>query len=265
MSAVRHNLCVIFAAASFVITQRAAAWGNEGHRVVAAIAAAHLSPDASRAVGELLATEPEPTLPGVASWADDIRPQRRETAPWHFANLRGECRYVPERDCPDGQCVVAQIAHFEAVLADPSESAAARREALKFVVHLVGDLHQPLHVNSQQDKGANTFQVQFEGRGTNLHHIWDTEIVNAIDPVWHTVAAQLAGDSGTPVRFTRPEQFDPAHWAEDTCEKVQTQGIYPAGHIIDAGYVDGNKALAQHQLQIAGERLAAVLNMALDP
>jgi S1/P1 Nuclease len=104
----------------------ALAWGSEGHRIVAEIAEQHLEPAVARQVRELLAIENATTLAQVSTWADEIRPQRRETAPWHFVDIPirppagTPAAYDAVRDCPRGDCVVAAIGHFAAVLRDNS-------------------------------------------------------------------------------------------------------------------------------------------------
>jgi hypothetical protein len=234
------------------------AWGVEGHRVVADVASAHLTPVAARGVADLLTGESEPTLAGIASWADDVRGANPATAPWHFVNFHGDCHFVAERDCAEGQCIVVAIANWAAVLGNASQPAARRLEALKWVTHLAGDIHQPFHVSNGDDKGGNKFQVQFAGRGTNLHHLWDTELVRGI-------GTNPVADRGTPVRFSSPAEFAPTKWAEDGCAKVAANHLYPDSHVVADSYVAANRPLVAHQLQIAGERLAAIINAELDP
>ena len=130
-------------------TGNALAWGDEGHRIAAEIAEQYLEPATARQVRELLAIQNATTLAQVSTWADQIRPQRRYTAPWHFVDIPihpppgTPAAYDAARDCPRGDCVVAAIDRFAAVLRDKAAPARDRLEALKFVVHFVGDIHQP--------------------------------------------------------------------------------------------------------------------------
>jgi hypothetical protein len=161
----------------------ARAWGQEGHRVVAEIAEQFLEPDTAKQVRELLAIENSTTLADVSSWADYIRLQRRETGSWHYVNIpihpgpNATAGYDKERDCPQDNCIVAQILKFEAVLKDRGAPPVQRLEALKFLVHFIGDVHQPLHCSDNNDRGGNTLRYKYEGRLTNLHAIWDTNIL----------------------------------------------------------------------------------------
>src|SRR5258708_8054876 len=129
----------------------ALAWGSEGHRIVAEIAEQYLEPATAHQVRELLAIENASTLAQVSTWADEIRPQRRETAPWHFVDIpvhppaSTPAAYDAARDCPRGDCVVAAIGRFAAVLRDKSAAPRDRLEALKFLVHFFPAIHHPLH------------------------------------------------------------------------------------------------------------------------
>lgn len=165
----------VFCAAAFALAAPLAqAWGPVGHAIVADIAQQHLDPTAAAQVQALLRLEGLSRLDDIASWADNTRKEHPRTGGWHYVDipLRADA-YVPARDCVRDNCVIAQISHFSQVLADRSAVPAARLEALKWVVHFVGDVHQPLHAEDDDDKGGNTVQLQFFGRGSNLHAVWD--------------------------------------------------------------------------------------------
>jgi len=165
---------VLCAGAFALAAPLAQAWGPEGHAIVADIAQQHLDARTAAQVQALLGLEGLSRLDQISSWADANRKERPRTGGWHYVDipLRADA-YVPARDCVRDNCVVAQISHFSQVLADRSAAPAARLEALKWVVHFVGDVHQPLHAEDDDDKGGNTVQLQFFGRGTNLHAVWD--------------------------------------------------------------------------------------------
>ena len=162
---------------------QARAWGYEAHRIIAEIAEQFLEPEIARQVRELLALENVTTLADVSTWADEIRLQRRETAPWHYVNIpitppTGEsATYDAARDCAKDACVVAKIEQFERELKDRQLPERQRLEALKYLVHFVGDAHQPLHVANNHDRGGNDDPVIFMGLPTNLHALWDTAII----------------------------------------------------------------------------------------
>jgi S1/P1 Nuclease len=161
------------------------AWGYAGHRIIAEIAEQFLEPTTARRVRELLDIENVTTLADVSTWADQIRVQRPETAPWHYVNIPvhpasdGSSGYDATRDCPNDACVVAKIVQFERVLANSQAPGRQRLEAFKYLVHFIGDLHQPLHASNNNDRGANEVPVMFMGRQTNLYAVWDTGIIEA--------------------------------------------------------------------------------------
>ncbi|MHC1480099.1 S1/P1 nuclease [Frateuria aurantia] len=248
----------------------AMAWGPEGHSIVAALAQQQLNPAAEAEVIRLLAPEHTRELADIASWPDQIQDDPALTDLWHQTRQlhyidfgSGDCHYVPERDCKDGQCVVAGLQHYVEVLSNRSLPDAERLQALKFVVHFVGDEHQPLHDSYRDDKGGNTFQVQFDGRGSNLHRVWDSGMLWSQHLSWQAYAAKLAAEG--PVTLP-PETkgTDPyADWAEESCRISRDQGVYPSGHVIDQHYVDAELPIAEAQLRIAGKRLADVLDASL--
>ncbi|PPU97227.1 endonuclease [Xanthomonas populi] len=243
------------------------AWGAQGHRLVARLAETELSPQARAQVAQLLAGEANPSLAGVASWADDLREHDpdlgKRSGPWHYVNLgEHDCNYVPARDCPDGHCVIAALDQQTALLADRSQPLDVRRQALKFVVHFVGDIHQPMHAGYAHDNGGNAFQLQIDGKGSNLHSLWDSGMLNdrhlSDDAYWQRLLALPAATAVSPV-LPPPA----AAWAQASCKIAITPGVYPSKHVLPDSYIATYRPLAETQLRIAGDRLAAVLNAAL--
>lgn len=235
----------------------AQAWGPDGHRIVAQIAFDHLTPQAQAAVSAELkaAGEPDPTLPGVANWADQVRDP--ETGPLHYVNMpKDDCRYQAPRDCPDGKCVVGAIESSIAVLRSVDSPESRRIVALKNLVHFVGDIHQPLHAGRAEDKGGNTVQLVWAGKGSNLHRVWDSGLITTIDPDWQDYEKtlrhrEIRTDWVTP---------SPAAWAEASCRIVQDPDFYPSSTQPGPEYVSRWRPVVDDQLTTAGLRLAAILN-----
>jgi len=234
------------------------AWGRDGHYIIAGIAKAQLTPAARKEVNRLLALEPGETLESISTWADEHR--NPSTASWHYVNFpRSTCIYDAERDCPDGQCVIAAIAkQLEILKSDPSDE--KRLRALKYLVHLVGDVHQPLHAGYLDDRGGNTYQLRAFMRGTNLHALWDSGMIS-----------QLGEESGTTVnrllrKSSQGVQVDASmiHAAEESCRIVGMAGYYPVRKV-GLEYVERFTPLLEQRLELAGRRLAAMLNAALLP
>jgi hypothetical protein len=116
-------------------------------------------------VAEILG--PGTTLASISSWADQVRRTRSETGPWHYIDIPINQPHLDmKRDCPTGNCVIAKIEDFEKLLAAPASTAEQRKEALMFIVHFIGDMHQPLHCADNKDKGGNDVKLDFFGRPT---------------------------------------------------------------------------------------------------
>jgi len=243
-----------------------ARWGRTGHQAIAVLAAERLSPGARVRLQDLLGGD---AVGDAATWADSIRPTRPATGPLHYVNIPiWAPRYEPQRYCPDGRCVLGAIAHYRAVLADPGLPALERTEALKFLIHFVSDLHQPLHVADRGDRGGNDVRVSFRGRGSNLHSLWDTGLVEDIAPDGPALAGLLRS------RLAALPADSVAAWSEGTPEdwamglqRISREVVYrlpPEGEI-DAAYVAVTRPIVERQLVQAVVRLAAVLEAVLAP
>lgn len=262
----KPRIATIAAALAAVVSWAtpAYAWGPRGHRIVARLAETQLTPQARAEAQKLLVLRGARHLADVAVWADDLRETDpalfQRTRRLHFVNFHSrDCIYEPPRDCRDGDCAVAAIDEYSAILANRANSPAARAEALAFVVHFVGDIHQPLHAGYRDDAGGNLYQVRWHGRGTNLHRIWDSTMLDSM----HLSAAQYARKLEAE-RATLPIAGTPAGWAEESCRIVRDGGVYPASRTISQTYVDRELPIAERRLRQAGARLAALLNRDLD-
>ncbi|XP_020088057.1 endonuclease 2-like [Ananas comosus] len=162
------------------------AWGKDGHYMVCKVAEQYLTRKASRAVMDLLPEEAEGEFASVCSWADQVRFRYRWASPLHYINTpAGVCNFDYERDCHNSKgqqhmCVVGAINNFTMQLQtyyeDPS-SEYNLPESLKFLAHFMGDVHQPMHVGFDNDEGGNTIAVHWYRRKSNLHHVWDVNIL----------------------------------------------------------------------------------------
>lgn len=253
------------------VASPAAAWGMQGHALVADIAQSHLNPHSLAEVNALLALEGHADMAAIASWADQLRERDpdlgRLSARWHYVNIADRqlpaeenCQYQAHQHCHGRDCVVAAIEDQGKRLADTSLPAAERLQALKFVVHFVGDVHQPMHAGYGHDKGGNDFQVQFDGRGSNLHALWDSGMLNtrSLDNPGY-----LSRLLGLPTPDLTPGQ--PADWAQNSCRIAVSHGVYPTQRVINQAYVDHHLPLAENQLRLAGEHLGDLLNTLLAP
>lgn len=287
------------AAACAALPTTAYAWGPEGHAIVADIAEAHLDPKAQAEVARLLALDengPKRHLDQVSSWPDAIRSARPETGVYHYVDIPLEAAgYDESRDChlgrdrprvPETTCVVAKLPYYIHVLRDHSRSDAERLEALKWVVHLTGDIHQPLHDEDDHDKGGNGVTLAYNGINTNLHAVWDLGIIERhygwqLGPDYrfdHDAVRTKAMELDRQIAEGQDKAWAPsdlgahidraaADWANEG--HALAKDVYaklPAERSPgwDARYQDYAWPVVQQQLQKGGVRLAAILNQSLD-
>ena len=264
------------------------AWGKDGHQIVALVAQAKIQPATAAAVKVLLGSQ---TLADIAPLPDVWRAAEKpasnpKTVLWHFTDIpTTESTYVPDRDCPkiagnevDRNCVIAAIDHFQVVLADTHAPAAARVRALTFVVHFVGDVHQPLHTTSRftnhnSDRGGNGVKASFPGGSDpkeNLHHVWDDDLIASEHRTQQVYVQHLLNDIlPTLPPASLAEKSDVA-WANSAHQLAVADAYkYPGTSLtfapIDAAYVTKNTPVADDQLTLAGIHLAHVLDAALGP
>jgi hypothetical protein len=283
-------LAALLALAAAAGAPDAGAWGPQGHRTVGAIADRLLTPQAHAVVAQLLEGDLDKfgnpsgrtTLEAVSVWADEIKGTSAARPRWHYDNMP-VCGSVPKRRyCPDGQCNTAQLERLIGVLADRRAAPRARNEALKWVVHLVGDIHQPLHAADNADRGGNDVQVVLAGVRTrgreSLHRAWDSELVRLalntrnrqrppadIDAL-ALEARSLVADAG---------QGTPASWASESNNLARNVAYHFPGFacgrvpqrivVLDAAYLKEAQGIVRERLLLAGGRLANLLNRVLPP
>jgi hypothetical protein len=245
------------------LAQPAGAWGPEGHSLVARIADAQLTPTARARVLEILG--PGQTMASVASFPDQMRGARPQTGPWHYVDIPLDKRRLDmERDCAKGDCIVSAISRFRQLLRDPATAPDQRIEALIFLIHFVGDMHQPLHCTDNHDRGGNSVQVQFHGHATNLHSLWDSGLLSQLPPE-DTLLPELSRESEKHrKKWSKGTVTDWAEQAHCAGVKVvykklpQTAAGAPVN--IEAAYEATADPVIRRQIERAGARLAEVLN-----
>lgn len=258
------------------------AWGPKGHRIVAEIAEHHLSATARRGIKDLLGND---DLAAISSWADDIREQRPETAGWHFVNIpwNGE-GFSQARDCfhPDPShpasladhhnCAVDRIEIYETILGNRRAPRAERIEALKFLVHLVADLHQPLHAIGESRGGNEIHVTEFDrsncgNDSCNLHAVWDAGLIEHAlrlgAPPFGPLDYPALLENVIEVRDLRARpQGSPEQWANESFQLAHEIWL-PNGGAVDETYYRKNIGALDERLALAGLRLAALLNHVL--
>jgi S1/P1 Nuclease len=253
------SICVLLFTAVILIS-----WGVTGHRSIGKIAENHLTPLAKAGVRALLGNE---TLADVSTWPDEVRsqPEYRHTAPWHYLNLPLGLSYADFQTRVQGitqENVYSALLKQEQVLGSSTSSRQEKIEALKYIVHFVGDLHQPMHVSREEDKGGNTIQVNYEGQGTNLHALWDSKLIDHQGLTYEQMAEKY--DQGVSAAQVKAWQSDPLiKWIWESYEissKLYAEIDALNNRTIDDSYYQAHIGIIRERIEEAGVRLAGVLN-----
>jgi len=261
----RALLPIAAVSVAFLHPAPALAWGKNGHRVIAAIADSQLS-GLARANIRLLLDHGE-SLDEAANWPDEMRSDpapfwQKTSVPWHWVTLNG---IYYDHAPPEGDALEA-IEHFSKVLRDPSASRADKQLALRFIVHLVGDFHQPLHVGKCCDKGGNDVKVKWFGKPTNLHVVWDSLLLEEEKLSFTELAAKLERHI-TDADVIAWWDINPRDWISESGQIRDS--VYPAPGKkgrkgkepeLSYDYVHRFTPLMERRLQMGGVRLAAYLN-----
>jgi nuclease S1 len=258
----------------FAVAAPALAWGPEGHSIVAEIAQRHLTPAAASQVRDILGNNA--SLASISSWADDYRALHIETSRWHFVDIPVEADdYDEARDCApssEGDCVIHALARNLRDLTSAESTPSQRQQALKFIVHFVGDVNQPLHTVKEL-QGYNQMAVCYFSSpakndcvATNLHTVWDVGLIRSIfygwggyvdylENQWIPSQDSAALSAGTPV--------DWALEAHKAAREIAVAGVNMNDQL-GADYLAAVRPTLDRQLAVAGLRLAAMLNQALE-
>jgi hypothetical protein len=204
------------------------------------------------------------SLADVSTWADEIKSDSayRWASPLHYANVAPEAdSFDLARDCPANGCVVSAILKYTKVLQDGQASTADKTEALKFLVHFVGDVHQPLHVARAHDKGGNDLKVEFFNNRTNLHGVWDSELIRRTKKPWSAYATELRQAISSGQFMDWYGVTDPSAWATESYRLAISHAYeIPKDGQLGQEYFDRCIPVVDQRLSMAGVRLAALLN-----
>lgn len=261
-SSMRGGLAVLIAFAVGTAPAPVLAWGKTGHRTIGLLAETYLSPKAKAGVAGILGSE---SMAEASTWPDFMRASPEEfwqktAGPFHIVTVPKGKTYPEVGAPPQGDAVTA-LKRFSATVRDPKASLAEKQLALRFIIHIVGDLQQPLHAGNGLDRGGNDVHVRFEGRDSNLHALWDSGLIDGEQLSFTEWARWLRGRI-TPERQREWGSADPLVWiAEDAALRDQ---IYFDGPEVPRNYVFQFKAVVEERLAKGGVRLAAYLNQLFD-
>jgi hypothetical protein len=267
------------------VSQAAFAWGNRGHELIAHVAQRRLSTTVERRALDLLrssnrcpATPSRRNLAQVATLPDEFRNREggQITRSWHFVNIDvAHPDYSEARDCPLGDCVIRRIERATEMLRDEHDqfTDCERKDALIYLIHFVGDLHQPFHcgfgrfANSTADRGGNSVRVRIGNQSTNLHSAWDgtlIELQNRTDDQW---AGHLIDEVIPSLDPQLAAETSVAAWADESHDIARTEHPRPANEddvtTLDDDYLQKNSTVVEQRLALAAVRLANLITAAL--
>jgi hypothetical protein len=272
--------CLRFLALIALLPTPLFAWGSKGHSIVAEIAERGLTPNTAAQIRALNFAAP---LRDIASMPDDWRAEETkglrttDTGAMHYANTPNEIAHFDRaRDCKEDKCVVAAVEKYAAILKDKTQSRDARREALIYLVHFVGDLHQPMHAaggkvrnettgEMEMDRGGNLVKIRFFGVETNLHSAWDSMVIDygprtVDDYVEHLLTFEMRGRPIEELqRGTVTDWFNESHYAAVNDAYVIGDGR------LGGEYAQKNIGIVYERLLRGGLRLRKILEESLNP
>ncbi|KAL2324099.1 hypothetical protein Fmac_023157 [Flemingia macrophylla] len=277
-----HKFQLLAVVSLMFVFPNAQGWGEDGHAIICRIAQSRLSDSAAEAVKNLLPAYAQNDLGNVCSWADHVRFYLHWSAPLHFADTPDSlCNFQYNRDCMDengekGRCVVGAINNYTTQLLDYGKDTQYNlTQALLFLSHFMGDVHQPLHVGFTSDKGGNLINVEWYTRKQNLHHIWDVNIIETAEERFYnsdingfTNAIQ---ENITKTWSGQVKAWETCNSNQATCPEIYAsegikaacQSAYkdaPEGSVLEDDYFLSRLPVVSFRLAQGGVRLAATLN-----
>lgn len=242
----------------FATVQMAFGWGQKGHDVTAYIAECNLTPEAAQAIDRVLDGH-SPVY--YANWLDNAShtPEYAYTKTWHYANIDAGYTFETMPREPKGD-VVKAVTDLTGQLKEGGLSPEKEAEALKMLIHLVGDLHCPMHAGHKSDLGGNTIPVTAFGKATNLHSVWDTTLPEAAHnwsyTEWQNQIDRLSADEVMLIESGSPEEW--FRETADLCASIYAET--PEGTNVSYDYVAKFTPLVEQQFLRGGYRLAMLLN-----
>ncbi len=232
-------------------------WGQTGHRTTAEVASKHLTKKATKEINKLLKGK---SLALVSTYADEIKSERsfNEYRPWHYVNIPFDKKYTEIEPNPEGDIIQAINFCIE-ILKDKNTSEKDKAFHLKLLVHFMGDLHQPMHLGLEEDKGGNDFQVRWFNDGTNLHAVWDSKMIDQFQMSYTELSENLPALNKQEI--IKLQQGSVLEWAEEM--RSLTKEVYSSASVGDKlgyRYMYDHFNTVRKQLQTGGIRLAKVLN-----
>lgn len=241
---------------SFVLSFQALSWGPTGHRVVGLIAQKHLSRKAKKELYRVLGHE---SLAYNANWMDYIKSERKYDymKPWHYCTIPDGQTYA-EAGTPEEGDIIWALNHFTGQLKSDTLTLDEERFALRVLIHLVGDIHQPLHVGNGEDRGGNDVKIKYFWKDSNLHRVWDSGMIDG-EKLSFSEWARFA-DHNEEGEVEKLQNSTPLDWANES--KAMRPSVYDFGgrDNLTYEYVHAHRKDVEKRLKEAGIRLAGLIN-----
>jgi hypothetical protein len=253
-----NKTLIISALIALSSIQQVYAWGQTGHRITGAIAEQYLSAEAMAAIKLLL---PNESLAEASSYADEMRSNpdtfwQKEAGAYHYVTVP-EGKHYHEVGAPDKGDAYTALEKFSKIVKDKNAPLQERQRALRFIVHIIGDLHQPLHVGDGTDKGGNDVKLEFFWKQSNLHRVWDSGLIDQRQ-LSYTEWTKWLSEKISPEQAKAWTTTDPLIYIEESA-KIR-DGIYPEEDKLSWDYLYVSMPTVKQQLQKGGVRIAAYLN-----
>jgi len=245
-----------------IISVPAFSWYDTGHRVVALLAETGLTQKARKQVQDILPAGT--TLADAAVWPDHEGRSFNDLDPLHYVSIdEAAPGYDQSRDCPKRDCMVEALGWFIAALGDRTTPMMVKRIALRYVVHLMGDMHQPLHAGRARDRGGTLITVSYRGKTTNLHYFWDSDLVDLDGVSVEDIVERLSRRINDNAK-SKWQAGGPIDWTNESLRLARSHA-YALGDAVELSdrYVENARPIVRTRLLQAAVRLTWVLNRIL--
>lgn len=255
------SILIILTHFLYIHAGESAKWGQIGHYVTGEIAEFHMTETARERVNEILDNV---SIPLATVWMDDIRsdPSYNFTNTWHWATIPDGMTYEEVVQEADGDIIWA----LETLIAELKQGGLSKdeeRDKLRMVMHMIGDIHQPLHVGTGEDRGGNDVRLQWMGQNSNLHRVWDTDIIQSLELSYTELSREI--NRATPGQIQKWQQASVREWAYESMSYRERVYDLPDNMRLSYPYRFYNVDIVYQRLLQAGIRMAGILNEIYDP
>jgi|TARA_B110000495_G_C22883828_1_gene515436 hypothetical protein len=246
----------------FIISFNISAWWDTGHEMVCSEAYNLLSPAAKKAVDPLV--EAEGTFARSCLWADWVKRERRDTRDWHYINLSDDQQDVFDVRCPENGCLIKAFYDQVNILKNTNTSFLQKQEALWFIGHFVGDIHQPMHAGYPEDLGGNRHQLELaDGTKTNMHKVWDGQIIEHVETKIGKKNFHLAVKNKIKLFLDQEHSSQIENWAQESRDIAMSDSVGYRGSVLKVTsneYMDRHGPVVQDRIALGAIRLSNTLN-----